>query len=203
MKKIDYNWFEEELYEKTEKTLLLYKQQYALSSMSGFSLYSDASAMSISVSINTYDFLNSKINKYPGNDYSFKFSPGEWQFEMFNIEAMDELNSFLQHTHFNISEYEFVEHRKRIYDIAVTVLERLKIKNEFPTEDQFVLLLSMSDYTDRDLEIGYARRLNSPTISDEFEYWIKNEVYDDDGDDDDDDEDLDFDALDRDLGLDD
>lgn len=200
VKQINYNWFEEKLYKETEEILSLYKQRYNINDMSGFALYSDASAMSISVSINTHDFYQTKIKKYPGNDYSFKFSPGEWQFEMFNVEAMDELNSFLQNTYFEVSkhEYEFVEHRKKIYEIAVIILDRLKIKNEFPTEDQFVLLLSMSDYTDRDLEIGYVRRLNSPTISDEFEYWIKNEVFDED-----EDEDIDFDALDADLGLDD
>ncbi len=183
MSKTDLKWFEKELHKRTEEILLQFRHQYTFDEMCGFALYSDESAMSISVSINTYDFLKEKNLKYPGNDSSFKFSPGEWKFEMFYIAAMEELNSFLQEMHFKVDEKEFDTYRRSIYDIAVKVLEQMKKEKMFPINEQFVLLFSVSDYSDSDLEISYVKRLNSMKITDEFEYWIKNEVFDDELDD--------------------
>lgn len=96
MKELDYEYFKKELKAKTKATYENYLQEYNAIPLSGFALYSDESAMSISVSLNTYEYLKSNIEEEPGYDSYFRFSPGEWKTEFYNESVFIELNDLLE-----------------------------------------------------------------------------------------------------------
>jgi hypothetical protein len=172
----DYNTFEIELKEKAKITFIGCKEKLNIKDISGFALYSDNSATTISVSCNTFAYLKEMQEEEEGYDEYFKWTPGEWKYEMINAKEFKNLSSTLSDLHFEINNTSYLIHRNKIYKIAVKVLEELKNENLFnETSDDFVLMFGVSDFSEPELEIDFVKKLNSKVQSDEFELWIKSE----------------------------
>lgn len=62
---MDYNYFKITLKEKIKLIYKNYINQYDKDDLCGFALYSDNSAMSISITINTYEYLNENLEEDP------------------------------------------------------------------------------------------------------------------------------------------
>jgi Domain of unknown function (DUF4303) len=172
----DYKTFEIELKEKTKNTFIGCTEKLNIKDISGFALYSDNSAMTISVSCNTYEHLKEMQEEEKGYNEYFKWTPGEWKYEMINAKEFKNLSSILSDSHFETNNASFLTHRNRIYNIAVKVLEQLKNENLFKeTSNDFVLMFAVSDFSEPELEISFVKRLNSEIQSDEFEQWVLSE----------------------------
>lgn len=179
--KIDLEKFKIQLKEKTKETYLTCIEKVDLRNICGFALYSDTSAMSISVSLNLYDNLKELQEEEEGFDSYFKFTPGEWQYEMINAKEFIALTKMLQTAHFKSDENEDINLRNKIYNCSVEVLEELKNEKLFiRTHKDFVLMFAVSDFSNHELENEWFIRLNDKEVAEEFSNWLESE--DDDGD---------------------
>jgi len=172
----DYKKFENDLKAKTKATFIACTGKLDVKEIAGFALYSDNSAMTISVTCNTYEHLKelqSEEVEEDGDEIYFKWTPGEWKYELVNAKEFQDLCALLRDTHFDEKSGIFSTHRNNIYSIAVKVLEELKAEELFKDmNDDFVLMFGVSDFSDHKLEISFVKRLNSKELADEFEQWI-------------------------------
>jgi hypothetical protein len=177
----EYDLFKKGLKNETKKLYLDFIDTENKDNICGFSLYSDESAMSVSAAINIYSHFNEIIKEESGYDSYFRFSPNEWKYDFIESKGMDDLSTFLQKGLFSTPKQQFIEHRNKIYSIIVDVLEELKNEKIFDgLKDDFVLMFSITDFSDMELEFPFIRRLNSEEIVREFEKWKMEEADDDD-----------------------
>jgi hypothetical protein len=196
MGKSKYEFLRNELRKVAEQLYREFVEKRPKDDVCGFSIYSDESAMSVSVAINTRKHLEQKIKREPDYASSFRFWPNEWAYQSLESKGLNDLNAVLQEAHFAIPERQFDKHREEIFGIMVDVLEELKNERLFDgLSDDFVLLFASTGFLDLNMAIGFARRLNSETIAREYEAWVKDDDLDDD-------DDIDWDKLDTDLGID-
>jgi hypothetical protein len=199
MEKSKYEFLRNELRKVAEQLYREFVEKHPKENVCGFSIYSDESAMSVSVAINTRKHLEQKIKREPDYAASFRFWTNEWAYQSLESKGLGELNTVLQEAHFAIPERQFAKHREEIFGIMVDVLDELKNERLFDgLREDFILLFASTDFLNLEMAIGFARRLNSETIAREYEAWVK----DGESDDDDLDDDIDWDKLDKDLGLD-
>ena len=169
----NYTNFEAELKKLTGETFNKCLQKLDAAQFSGFALYSDESAMSISVSCNTQEHLKEALEEEKGHDAYFKWTPGEWKYEMVNSKAFETLNGELSQVHLADNGSDFLTHRNKIFRIAVKVLSDLKIERLFRTmSENFVLMFAVSDFSEPEFEIEFVKMLNTPMQVREFEEWI-------------------------------
>jgi hypothetical protein len=169
----DYKNFKFLLKEKTEIAFNACVEKLSIENISGFALYSDNSAMTMSASCNTHENLKRLQNKYPGSDVYLKWTPGEWKYELVREKEFQNLCVLLRNEHFSEESSIFSTHRNKIYSTAVEVLEELRAEGLFKTiNEDFVLQFGVSDFSDHKLEIGFVKRLNSEALAKEFEDWI-------------------------------
>ena len=184
MDNFDYELFKEKLKEVSKQIYLKYEKQNG-DDICGFALYSDDSAMSISISMNTYTYLNEQIKEDPSYECDFRFSPEEWKYDAIESEDIDRLSKLLESAHLRISRSKLATHKDRIFNIATTVLEELKQENLFKAlKDDFVLLFSMSEFSDTALLLSSFKQLNSGEMAVRYEQWLEELETEDDIDDD-------------------
>lgn len=168
--------FKSELKPLTKSTFQKCLEKVDANEICGFSLYSDNSAMTISVSLNTHGHLEEMKEDDPEYEAYFRWTPGEWKYEMINAKAFAELNEMLQKAHLDETDIAFLTHRNKVYNCAVEVLEELKQEGIFTKmEDDFVLMFAVSDFSEPELETNFVQRLNSEQLTNEFEVWLESE----------------------------
>lgn len=175
----DYLAFKKELKEKTKLTYLGIINRLNRGDIAGFALYSDESAITISVSCNTFQHLDELISESEDEDREidriyYKWTPEEWKYEMINNKEFEVLsNQLRKHAQELINESQFLEHVEKTYNISVEALEELRMEELFKgTKDDFVLMFGISDFSDIPLEISFVKRLNFEKLALEFEKWI-------------------------------
>ena len=134
--------------------------------------------MSISISCNTITYLKELQQEEKGYDEYFKWSMNEWKYEMINEMHFSKINEELLNEHNKISNNQilFIKHKDTIFKIAVEVLEELKEESLFKNlNSEFVLMFGISEFDDKEIEIGFAKRLNDETKFMEFKNWIDSE----------------------------
>lgn len=172
----DYDSFKIELKQKTKITFIGCTEKLDTKEISGFAIYSDTSAMTISISCNTYEHLKEMQQEEKGFDEYYKWTPGEWKYEMINAKEFKNLCILLSEAHFEVNSAAFLTHRNKIYNIAVNLLEELRNENLFKEmSSDFVLLFGVSDFSEVKLEIEFNKKLNSEKLASEFEKWILTE----------------------------
>ena len=142
-------------------------------------MYSDASALTISVSCNTYKHLKEMQSEEEGHDDYFKWSVGEWKYETINAKEFAGLTNLLQEENSAVegNQGKFIENRNRLFNTAVEVLEELRKEGLFDKMTrEFVLMFGISDFSDVKLEISFAKRLNNEALANEFENWLLSEA---------------------------
>ncbi len=201
MEKSKYEFLKKELGKIAEQLYLEFIEEYPKEDICGFSIYSDESAMSVAVAINTHKHLEQAIKEEPDYASDFKFWPNEWEHDSLESKGLNDLSVILQEASFAAPKKQFAKHRSRIFGIMVDVMEELKNKKLFDElRDDFVLMFAATDFSDLEMEAGFAKRLNSEAIAQEFEAWKKEQ---EDFDDEDlDDDDIDWDELDKELEID-
>jgi Domain of unknown function (DUF4303) len=138
----------------------------------GFSLYTDESAMSLSVSINTADYLKKAAKDDPDNRTSYQWSPPEWKEEGYQEILFDKLNDELYAYHEKLSDMDDNEKTKFTRDFfaaCVLVLKELKKSVPKGINKDFVLVFDISDYDDTEALIVWAKKLNPPKKAKEYE----------------------------------
>jgi hypothetical protein len=172
----DYKKFEIDLKDKTRSTFIACTGKLDVKEIAGFALYSDNSAMTISVTCNTYQHLKElQIEEVEedGDEIYFKWTPGEWKYELVNAKEFQDLCALLRDTHFDEKSGIFSTHRNMIYSTAVKVLKELRTEGLFEKmNNDFVLMFGVSDFSDHKLEISFVKSLNSKLLAEEFEKWI-------------------------------
>ncbi|MCD7936785.1 MAG: DUF4303 domain-containing protein [Tannerellaceae bacterium] len=178
----NYESFKRALKQTTKETFALACEAFGKEGLSGFALFSDESAMTMSVIVNTVEYLEEAVREYPEEALYYKFTPDEWKDDAFASEYLDTLNDWLVEKHEELVGHAFVEHRDIIFRIAVEVLEELKEENLFAgTNSTFVLLFAVSDSFDEEFMLNNFKRLNSGDLLVEYEEYIDaQEIYFDD-----------------------
>ena len=168
--------FKKNLKSLTKETFVKCTKKIDIKNICGFALYSDNSAMTISVSLNTNIHLKENQNKEKGYDIYFKWTPGEWKYEMINSKEYEFLNKMLQDSHNEIEDSYFLKHRNEVYNCGVEILEELKKEGVFRrANEDFVVMFAISDFSEPELEIEFVKRLNSNPKTKEFKEWIESE----------------------------
>jgi len=176
MNKLNFSQFENDLYKITKEVFESFQEKKGTESICGFALYSDESASSISISLNTRDHLDELMLANPDDKQYYKWSPAEWKYEGLESNRMNELSRKLFDVATEIEESEFVKFRDQVFDCCVRVLMQMKGEKVFSsTDEEFVLMFSVSDYSDIASEIKWVNTLNDEDLSKEFEEWITNE----------------------------
>jgi Domain of unknown function (DUF4303) len=138
----------------------------------GFALYTDESAMSLSVSINSIDHLELVSSKKPENRISYQWSPAEWKHEGYQESAFEEINDSLVEMSEKLgedgTEEAFEEFCEKFFEQCVEALEGLKPFIPESISDDFVLMFEISDYDDTDAAIAWIKRLNTPKKARKF-----------------------------------
>jgi Domain of unknown function (DUF4303) len=176
---INYKEFKAELKDKTRATFVGCLDRLSVQEIAGFALYSDASAMTISVSCNTVKHLKEMQEEEEGHNAYFKWSAGEWKYETINAKEFTGLTNLLQkeNTIIGSNQGKFIENRNLLFNTAVEVLEELKKEGLFDKmTKEFVLMFGISDFSDAKLEINFANRLNNEAQAKEFENWLLSEA---------------------------
>lgn len=177
----DYASFQQRLEDLTRVTFKTSLTKLPAPEIAGFALYSDNAAMTISVSLNTFTHLRQLQAKSPEYADYYRWTPGEWRYEMINAKAFAELNQQLRDAHEEVNKVFFDKHQYQVYECAVAVLEKLREEGTFDVlDEEAVLLFAVSDFSDPGFEIKTARRLNDAGKGDQFEAWIESEEEDDD-----------------------
>jgi len=174
----DIESFKKNLKEKTKITFLKSLEKLNIDEISGFALYSDNDAIAISATVNTFEYLKEMQELEPGFDEYFRWTPGNWKYEMFNGEDFDLLAKELRKSiEIEMSEAQFVEYRNSVWNASVEVLEELKEEGLFSKmKPDFVLTFAISDFDDSELEIEYVKRLNNEEQTNVFIKWIESET---------------------------
>ena len=173
MKEFNFEQFKSKLKKSTEKVFLQLKEKHK--DICAFGLYSDESAMSISISYNTKNHLQEIQDEDPDEKVYYRWSPGEWFRESYLTGEFEELSEQLEpHTEERFStEEEFLEFRRNLFDTAVEVLLELKNERLFKESDEsFILLFSVSEYENIEKEIEWVKQLNAEKPAKEFEEWL-------------------------------
>jgi hypothetical protein len=175
---MNYIELKEKLKEATKNTYTGCLERISKNELCGFGLYTDESVLSLSVSCNIKQHLEELQKEEEGYDEYFKWTMGEWKYEMINHKRFSEINNFLKEE-FNKegnSQAAFITHRNKIISIAVEVLEELKREGLFEDmNNDFVLMFGISEFDDKNLEKEIVKRLNDEEKFLEFENWIDSE----------------------------
>jgi uncharacterized protein YihD (DUF1040 family) len=139
----------------------------------GFALYTDESAMSLSVSINAETYLNKAAKRDPDNRTSYQWSPAEWKEEGYQEQLFAKLNDELYDYHEKLSdedsEEKFTKFTRDFFETCVSVLKELKKSVPKGINKDFVVLFDISDYDDTDTLIAWVKKLNPPKKAKEYE----------------------------------
>ncbi|MFK6999563.1 DUF4303 domain-containing protein [Flavobacterium oreochromis] len=175
---MNYIELKEKLKEVTKITFSGCLERISKDELCGFGLYTDESVLSLSVSCNINQHLKELQDEEEGYDEYFKWTMGEWKYEMINHKEFSDINDFLEKEFIKAENNQalFLVHRKKIISIAVEVLEELKEENLFAEMNiDFVLMFGISEFDDKDLEKEIVKRLNDKDKYLEFESWINSE----------------------------
>lgn len=175
---MNYSEFKGNLKKITKDTFLKCLENLKKEEICGFGLYTDESVMSISISCNTITHLKELQQEEKGYDEYFKWSMNEWKYEMINEMHFSKINEELlnEHNKISINQIFFIKHKDTIFKIAVEVLEELKEESLFKNlNTEFVLMFGISEFDDKEIEKGFAKRLNDETKFMEFKNWIDSE----------------------------
>lgn len=167
--------FKEELKKITHATFKGCLERLDEKEIAGFGLYSDTSAMTISVSCNTFKHLKELQEDEEGEGVYFRWTVGEWKYEMINSKEFTELTAWMQEESRKTenNQGKFIQYRNYIYKTAVEVLEELKQEGVFSNmHKDFVLMFGVSDFSDVQMEISFVKRLNTVEQAKEFEEWL-------------------------------
>jgi hypothetical protein len=175
MKEFNFEQFRLKLKKETEKVFLQLKENH--DDLCAFGLYSDESAMSISISYNTQTHLKKMWVDDPEEKEYYQWSPGEWLEESYVNAEFEKLNRELYPRNSDgesfATDEQFLRFREKLFTIAVEVLLELKnegLFNEFG--GNFILLFSVSEFENVEKEIEWVKQLNAEEMSKRFEEWI-------------------------------
>ena len=121
---MDYVKFKEELKKVTKNTFGGCLERISGNELCGFGLYTDESVMSISVSCNILSHLKELQDEEEGYDEYFKWTMGEWKYELINQKQFSQINEFLEDKFNEVEDNQglFVIHRKKIFSISLYLL---------------------------------------------------------------------------------
>lgn len=178
----NYESFKKTLKQTTKETFALACETFGKENICGFALFSDESAMTMSVVVNTFEHLEKVTQEDPDESLYYKFTPDEWHDDSFASENFDGLNEWLVEKNEELVGHEFVEHRDKVFEIAVQVLEELTREQVFHgTDPECIILFSVSDSFDEEFMLDTFERLNSGKLIVEYEEFIEfQEIYFDD-----------------------
>lgn len=172
---MDYIKLKRELKDLTKLTFLGCLEKLQKEDICGFGLYTDESVMSISISCNTIAYLKELQQEEEGYNEYFKWSMNEWKYEMINEAPFTDINKQLMLKFEELSEDEnlFIKHKEVIFNISIEVLEELKKEQLFINlNEEFVLMVGVSELENKELEKYIVKRLNDKDKFIEFENWI-------------------------------
>ena len=152
--------------------------EFGADRLCGFALYTDESAMSLMVSVNTIEHFNSVVEANPEYRTSYLWSPPEWKIEGYRNDFFDEINNELS-DYFDerVSNEEtaagFRQFSQMFFENCVEALESVKDKIPETINKNFVLVFEISDYEDTETAVNWIKRLNNSEKAEEFEKMIK------------------------------
>lgn len=166
----------ERIEDATKKAFLEMFEKHGSEEIYGFASYSDGDAMTVCPSTNTLKHLTT-IDQ---DDLTyFKFEPAEWKYEMkgadkeFN-EICSQLRDELDKNDDNDEWFEVFQNK--LYDVCITVLEKLKNENFFSQVigQEIFLTFTVSDYEFKTKSLEkIIKRLNGNEYRNEYLSWMK------------------------------
>lgn len=168
------NKLTQKIEEASRKCFLELRNKYGEANISGYALYSDASAMSVSPALNSVSHLEKKRTEDPSDFIYYKWSPGEWAHEFEGAGFFQEVSKLLSEEAKNMETQDKLEDFKRtVYEACVQSLENLISEGLLvKSDDAYVIVFTISDSEDPEKEIEWIKRLNTESNSKEFSAWI-------------------------------
>lgn len=181
----DYARFHREVLEGATKLFTAIRENQPGETLYGFALFADEGAMSLTGMANSEEAFAKAIAaippeemaKYPDQEDYHRFAVAEWPY-WDNWSALAAASMMLSKwfdDREEVSENEWLEFRRRVFDTCIQVLERLNAEAFFgpahSRDDRFLhFALADSDYPDQELDS--ARRLNSPAVFSQYcRFW--------------------------------
>jgi hypothetical protein len=181
---IDYSLLKSNLKKIANGIFNNYVSKHGIKDICGFALYSDESAMSVSVAVNTYTHYRDIVKDDPENKLYYKFNPEEWN-EIIEDDELNKFNEQLQKIALSLKKKQFAAYRDAVCKLSLEILDEMKVSEVFSElKSNFVLLFSVSDCDMPKTATEYNKRYNSAEIANEYEQWLKDESEYEDEDDD-------------------
>ncbi len=138
----------------------------------GFSLFSDSDGRSISAAVNSRAHLERRMQAEPDEDLLYlKWYPAEWEREGVESAILDELSAEL--FALELSGEAFEEHKRRLFDVIVSVLREAREDGLFKAfGDDFVLVFYITDDSEPERDAAWLEALNSPALFREYRNWM-------------------------------
>lgn len=156
----------------TEESFSLCIEKCGNSNILGFAICSDDSGITFAPRVATKYGL-AKFKEY-GTDEDFLFDPDNWDTEE-NTALLNELQSSINRLYEECEDYDnddwHSEYRNRVYQLAVRVMEKLKNKNIFSSNQYLNVWVVDSEVPFRKAT-SWSKRLNNSEIHLSFVNWL-------------------------------
>ena len=150
-------------------------QEFGAENLTGFALYTDESAMTLSVTINTATHLHQCWDENPEYKMDYWWSPAEWVQEMFASPGIETVSAELSRYHaIEKTQQAFLTLRDEFFETCVTALEKAKPLIPTDIHPDFIRMLSVSDYFPPEhLGIPWIERLNDTVKAESYAEWVR------------------------------
>ncbi len=165
------NWdeLEEKCFQATFEAIKKLLTEKPVENFYAFSLYTDSSAMTVSLSANSEERLDSILNaeedKGKETQSYYKWAISEWAYEGFYAEFFSNISKSLRES--PDREF-FLLFKKKLIQMLVNVLKKIKLSELAPELSSSVLFVSITDDEAENIENISADLINDEPIKSYF-----------------------------------
>lgn len=145
------NWdeLEEKCFQATFEAIKKLLTEKTDENFYAFSLYTDSSAMTVSLSANSeerlHSILNAEEDKSKETQSYYKWATSEWAYEGFSAENFSDISKALRESP---DRANFLQFKEKLVQTLINTLKKLKLSELAPTLNDSVLFVSVTDDDD-------------------------------------------------------
>lgn len=167
---MDWDKFEEECYKITLNVITKILSERSNENLYGIVLYTDSSAMTVSLSANSTEklqaILDSDSDKSKENQSYYKWAISEWAYESYEAELFSDLSKALR---LSSDRVQFSDFKNELINSLTNVLKKVKEQLFNRDSDKVTLFVSLTDDDDAEfIENTSSKLINSDVIHDFF-----------------------------------
>ncbi|WP_373963005.1 DUF4303 domain-containing protein [Kosakonia sacchari] len=166
------NWdeLEEKCFQAAFDAIKKLLTEYSTENFYAFSLYTDSSAMTVSLSANSeerlHSILDAEKDKSRETQSYYKWATSEWAYEGFSAENFSDISKALRESP---DRANFLQFKNRLVQALINALKKIKLSELAPALNDSVLFVSITDDDDAErTENISAGLINDKSISSYF-----------------------------------